>query len=64
MNIKSWQYMNDITLILINKGCYLLTLTLVCLEALSRSHYISMFCIEKCKQPELLVSSKATELRM
>ena len=31
-------------------------------RARSRSHDISMFCIEKCKQPEILVSSKATTL--
>ena len=64
MNIKSWQYVNDVTQMLINKERYWLTLTLLPLEELSRSHAISMFCIEKCKQPEKLVSSKATTLRM
>ena len=44
----------------INKERNWLTLTLLHLEAQSRSHDISMFCIEKCKQPEMLVSSKAT----
>ena len=34
------------------------------LEELSRSRDISMFCNEKCKQPERLVSSMATTLRM
>ena len=29
------------------------------LEVQSRSHDISMFCIEKCKQLEMVVSSKA-----
>ena len=29
-----------------------------------RSHGISMFCTEKCKQPEILDSCKATTLRI
>ena len=60
MNITVWRYVNDVTQILINKEHYWLTLTLLRLEARPRSHDISMFCIEKCKQPEMLVSSKAT----
>ena len=43
---------------------YWLTLTLLRPEAWSRSHNISMFCIEKCKKLEMLVSFKATALRM
>ena len=43
---------------LLNKDHYWLTLTLLRLKALSRSHDTSMFCMEKCKQPEMLVSSK------
>ena len=34
------------------------------LESRSISHDISMFCIEKCKQLEMLDSCKATTLRM
>ena len=64
MNITSWRYVNDITQLLINKERHWLTLTLLWLEARSRSHEISMFCIEKCKQTEMLVSSKTTTLRM
>ena len=64
MNIRSWRYVNDVTQMSINKERYWLTLTLPRLEARSRSHDISLFCIEKCKQPEMLVSSKATALRM
>ena len=58
MNITSWRYMNDITQTSINKERYWLTLTLFRLEVLSRSNDISMLCIEKCKQPEMLVPSK------
>ena len=57
INIKSWRYVNGVTQMSINKELYWLTLTLLRLEAWSRSHDISMFCIEKCKQPEMLVSS-------
>ena len=64
MNIMSLRYVNDVTKMWINKEHYWLTLTLLRLEAPSRSHDISMFCIQKCKQPEMLVSSKATTLRM
>ena len=64
MNITLWLYVNDVTQMLINKEQYWLTLTLLRLEAWSRSHDISMFCIEQCKQPEILVSSKATTQRM
>ena len=64
MNITPWRYMNEVTQKLINKERYWLTLTFLCLEALSRSHDIKMFCIEKCKQPEMLVSSKETTPRM
>ena len=64
MNITSWRYVNDVTQLSINKERYWLTLTLLSLEARSRSHDISMFCIEKCKQPEMLVSSKTNTLRM
>ena len=61
MNITSWRYMNDVTQMLISKERYWLTLTLLRLEVWSQSHDISMFCIEKCKQPEMLVSSNYTE---
>ena len=64
MNITSWKYMNDVTQLSINKERYLLRLTLLRLEAWSRSHDISMFCIEKCKQREMLVSSKTNTLRI
>ena len=64
MNITSWRYMNDVKQMLINKDRYWMTLTLLRLEGRSTSHDSSMFCIEKCKQPEMLVSSKATTLRM
>ena len=64
MNITLWQYMNDLMQMSINKDRYWLTLTILHLEARSRSYDISMFGIEKCKQPEMLVSSKATTLKM
>ena len=51
MNITSSLHINDFTQKLINKERYGLTLTLLSLEVQSRSHDISMFCIEKCKQP-------------
>ena len=62
MNIMLWGYVNDVMQMLINKEHY--WLTLLHLEGRSRSHDISMSCIEKCKQPEMLVSTKATTLRM
>ena len=49
---------------LINKANYCLTLTLLRLDARLRSQDILMFCIEKCKQLEMLDSSEATILRM
>ena len=55
MNIMSWRYVNDVMQMSINKERYWLTLTLLRLEELSRSHDISMFCIEKYKLPEMLV---------
>ena len=64
VNITSWRYVNDVTQMSINKERYWLTLTFLRLEARSRSRDISMFCIKKCKQPEMLVSSMATTLRM
>ena len=65
MNITSWRYVNDVTQMSINKERYhLLTLTLLSLEARSRSHDVSMFGIEQYKQPEMLVSSKETTLRI
>ena len=64
MNIMSWRYLNDVMQMSTNKERYWLSLKLLLLEARSRSHDISMFCIEKCKQPKMLVSSKATTLRM
>ena len=64
VDITSWPYVTDVMQMSINKECYWLTLTLLHLEARSRSHDISMFCIEKCKQPEMLVSSMATTFRM
>ena len=64
MNITLWQYMNDVMQMSINKERYWLMLTLLHQEARSRSYDISMFGIEKCKQPETLVSSKATTLKM
>ena len=59
MNITSWRNMNDVTQMSINKEHYWLMLTLLRPEARSRLHDISMFCIEKCKQSGMLVSSKA-----
>ena len=64
MNITLCRYVNDVAQVSINKEPFWLTLTLIRLEAGSRSHDISMFCIEKCKQQEMLVSSKATTPRM
>ena len=64
MNITLWPYVNDVMILSINKERYWLMLTFLRLEARSRSHDISMFCIEKCKKPEMLVSSVATLLRM
>ena len=49
---------------LINKEIYWLTLTLLHLEARPRTRDCSMFCIEKCKQLGIMVSSKAATLRM
>ena len=63
MFITSWRYVNDVTQMLISKESYGLMLTLL-LPDPSRSHDISMFCIEKCKQLEIKVSSKATTLKM
>ena len=60
---EAWRYVNDVTQMSINKEQYWLKLTLLRLEGRSRSHDISMFCIKKCKQPEMLVSSSATTLR-
>ena len=62
MNITSWRYVNDVTQISINKGCY--WLVLLRLEVLSGSHGILIFCFEKCKQPDMLVSPKAATLRL
>ena len=45
-----WRYVNDMAQALINKESYSLTKTLLPLEVRFRSHDISMFCIEKCKQ--------------
>ena len=56
--------MNDVTRMLINKESYWLTLTLLHLEARHRPRDCSMFCIEKCKQLAIMVSSKAATLRM
>ena len=53
MNIMLWRYVNDITQNG-DKECYWLMLTLLRLEGWSRSRDILMFCIEKCKQPEVL----------
>ena len=61
---SSWQYVNDVMQMSMNKEHYWLALTLLHLEARSRSHDISMLCIEKNKQSEMLVSSQATTLRM
>ena len=47
-----------------NKESYWLTLTLLHLEARPRPRDCSMFCIEKCKQLGIMVSSKAASLRM
>ena len=55
---------SNFKLLWINKERYWLTLTFLRLEARSRSHDISIFCIKKGKQPEMLISSKATTLRM
>ena len=64
MNIMLWRYVDDVMQMLINKERYWLTFTLLRIEVRSRSNDIPMFCIEKCKHPEMLVSSKATTLRM
>ena len=64
MNITSWRYVNDVTQMSINKERYWLTLTLLRLEARSRSQDVSMFCIEQYKQPEMLISSKESTLRI
>ena len=64
MNITPRRFVNDVTQMSINEERYWITLALLRLEARSRSHDISMFCIEKSKQPEMLISSKATTLRM
>ena len=53
MNITSWRNMNDATQLSINKESFWLTLTLLHQEARSRSDGIPVFCIEKCKQPEM-----------
>ena len=45
----------------VKKVSYWLMLTLLHLEARFRSHDISLLCLEKCKQLEMLDSSKATE---
>ena len=63
MNKTSWRYVNDVTEMSKNKVRFWLTLTLLRLHARSRSRGISMFYIEEGKQPEMLVSSKATTLR-
>ena len=63
MNIKLWRYLNDFKQMLLNKEPYCLTLTLLPLKARSRSQHFRV-CIEKCKQPEMLVSSKETTLSM
>ena len=49
---------------MINKESYWLTLTLLHLEARHRPRDCTMFCIEKCKQLGIMVSSKAATLRM
>ena len=59
-----WRYVIDVRQTLINKGSYWLMLTLLQPEAWSRSHDILMFCIEKCKQLEIMVSFKATTMKM
>ena len=41
VNITSWRNVNDVTQMSINKESYWLTLTLLCLEARSRSYDIS-----------------------
>ena len=64
MTITAWLYVNEVTQISINKERNWLTLTLLRLKVRSRSYGISMFCNEKCKQSEMLVSSKVTTLRM
>ena len=64
MYINTWRYVNDFMQSLINKESYWLTLTILCPEARPKSHDISLFCIEKCKQLEILVPSKATVQRM
>ena len=61
MNIT---YVSDVTQFAINKERLWMTLTLLRLEGRSRSHDISMFCTEKCKQPEMLVLSETTTLRI
>ena len=52
MYMRSWQYVNDVTQMSINKENYWLTLALLRLEVGS-----SQFCMEKWKQLEMVVSS-------
>ena len=63
MYITSWRYVNDVAQMSLNKESYWLTLMFIRLEVRSRSHDIKMLCIEKYKQLEMVVSSKATTLR-
>ena len=64
MNITLYRYMHEVMHSSINEGRYWLRLTLLLLDVWSRSYDISTFCMEKYMQSEMLVSSKATTLRM
>ena len=53
MNITSWRYVNDVMQMSINKNVSA-DVDVLCLEARSRSHDISIFCIktassQKCR---------------
>ena len=64
IHVTSWRYANAFTQTSINKESYWLMLTLLRPEARSRSHDISLVCIEKCKKLEMFISFQATALNM
>ena len=61
MNITSWQYVNDVTQMSIKKESYWLMLTLLHLEARSRSHNISIMRAV-IKGLHYILLDKATQL--
>ena len=56
VDITLLRYMTDVTQMSINKESYWITLMLLSLEGQSKSHDISMFCIEKYSSQKNLVS--------